>query len=59
MWELASLKSVGQAGQLETQTGVKVTVLNLPFVGQTRRLEIQAEFLLQSLGRIPSFPENF
>lgn len=49
MWGLASLKCVGQASNLETQTGVDVVILSLKPVGQAGRLETQAGFLCYSI----------
>lgn len=42
--ELASLKSIGRIGRLETQPGVNVAVLSSKCVGQTGRLKTQAGF---------------
>lgn len=40
-WWLASLKFVGEAGRLEIQVTIDVTVLSLKFIGQANRMETQ------------------
>lgn len=49
LWELASLKFVGQVGKLATQTEISVVALSLKSVGQADRLETQAGFLCYRL----------
>lgn len=44
LWDLATLKSIGQAGSLEIQVRIDVAVLNPKSIGQTSRLETQAGF---------------